>query len=101
MDICKPKAGETVAITGAAGAVGSIVGQIAKVKGCKVIGITGSNEKGKYLIDNFGFDECVNYKSKNFEEELSKAAKNGIDCYFDNVSIDTTYNLLKSWIIPN
>lgn len=72
-------------VTGAAGAVGSVVGQIAKIKGCKVIGVAGSDEKGK-LLKEWGFDEFINYKNPNFAETLAKLAPNGIDCYFDNVS---------------
>lgn len=86
LEICKPKAGETVIVTGAAGAVGSIVGQIAKIKGCRVVGVTGSDEKGQYLIDKFGFDAYVNYKLGDLDQQLEKAAPEGIDCYFDNVS---------------
>jgi len=85
LEICQPKPGETVAISGAAGAVGNLVGQIAKIKGCTVIGITGSNEKGKLLVDELKFDQFVNYKDPDFQEQLTKAAPNGIDCYFDNV----------------
>lgn len=72
-------------VTGAAGAVGSIVGQIAKIKGCRVIGIAGSDEKGEQL-KQWGFDEFINYKKPNLDESLKKYAPNGIDCYFDNVS---------------
>lgn len=85
LEICKPKAGETVVVSGAAGAVGSHVGQIAKIKGCKVIGIAGSEEKGKWLTKELGFDHFINYKTENIEEALKKAAPNGVDCYFDNV----------------
>lgn len=84
MEICKPKEGETVVVTGAAGAVGSAVGQIAKIKGCRVIGIAGSDEKGQ-LLKEWGFDEFINYKKPNFAETLEKYTPNGIDCYFDNV----------------
>lgn len=73
-------------VTGAAGAVGSIVGQIAKIKGCKVIGVAGSDEKGQFLKE-LGFDEFINYKEPNFAESLKKYAPNGVDCYFDNVSM--------------
>lgn len=86
MELCKPKQGETVVVSGAAGAVGSHVGQIAKIKGCRVIGITGSDEKGKALLEEFGFDVFINYKKPNLDKQLSNAAPNGIDCYFDNVS---------------
>lgn len=85
LEICKPKAGETVAVTGAAGAVGTLVGQIAKIKGCKVIGFTGSDEKSVWLKEELGFDHVINYKSINLREQLEAAAPKGIDCYFDNV----------------
>lgn len=85
LDICKPKAGEVVVVTGAAGAVGSIVGQIAKLKGCKVIGVAGSDEKCKWLEEELGFDHTINYKTANIKDELKKAAPDGVDCYFDNV----------------
>jgi prostaglandin reductase 1 len=85
LDLCQPKEGEVVAISGAAGAVGTLVGQIAKIKGCKVIGFAGSDEKCKWLEENFQFDKALNYKSENLKSELKKAAPNGIDCYFDNV----------------
>lgn len=89
LEICKPKEGETVVVTGAAGAVGSVVGQIAKIKGCKVIGIAGSDEKGQFLKE-LGFDHSINYKKPNFAETLAKYSPNGIDSYFDNVRYNTT-----------
>lgn len=73
-------------ISGAAGAVGSHVGQIAKLKGCRVIGIAGSDEKGKVLVDELGFDGFINYKKSDLAEALTALAPKGIDCYFDNVS---------------
>ncbi|XP_072386097.1 prostaglandin reductase 1-like isoform X1 [Diabrotica undecimpunctata] len=85
LELCQPKQGETVVVSGAAGAVGSHVGQIAKIKGCTVIGIAGSDEKGKWLTEELGFDHFINYKTANIPEELKKAAPKGIDCYFDNV----------------
>lgn len=85
LELCQPKAGETVVVTAAAGAVGSLVGQIAKLKGCKVIGFAGSDAKCKFLEDELGFDNAINYKKENVEQLLKKAAPNGIDCYFDNV----------------
>lgn len=65
--------------------MGSHVGQIAKIKGCRVIGITGSDEKGQYIVKNFGFDAYVNYKTNDVDEQLGKVAPEGVDCYFDNV----------------
>ncbi|XP_063908002.1 prostaglandin reductase 1-like isoform X2 [Zophobas morio] len=85
LEICKPKPGETVVVSGAAGAVGSIVGQIAKIKGCKVIGIAGSEEKGKWLVNDLNFDNFINYKDPKFKEKLEELTPKGVDCYFDNV----------------
>lgn len=85
LEICKPKAGETVVVSGAAGAVGSIVGQIAKIKGCRVIGFAGSEDKVKWLEKELGFDKAFNYKSVDITAVLKSAAPNGVDCYFDNV----------------
>ncbi|KAK5647444.1 hypothetical protein RI129_002336 [Pyrocoelia pectoralis] len=85
LEICKPQKGETVVISLAGGAVGSHAGQIAKILGCKVIGILGDDEKGKYITEELGFDHFINYKKSNLKEELKKLAPNGIDCYFDNV----------------
>ncbi|XP_076235629.1 prostaglandin reductase 1 [Calliopsis andreniformis] len=86
LEICKPKSGETLVVSAAAGAVGSHVGQIAKnVIGLRVIGIAGSDEKCKWLINELGFDAAINYKTENIRAALKKAAPKGVDCYFDNV----------------
>jgi hypothetical protein len=91
MDIGKPKAGETVVISGAAGAVGTVAGQIAKLKGCRVIGIAGSDEKSKVLKDFYGFDEVLNYKTTpDLRKSLAKLCPNGVDIYFDNVGGDVS-----------
>ena len=79
------KEGETVVVSAAAGAVGSVVGQIAKIKGCKVIGIAGGENKCKYVTEELKFDHCLDYKSDNFFSELKDKCKGGIDVYFDNV----------------
>lgn len=84
LEICQPKAGETVVVTGAAGAVGSLVGQIAKIKGCTVIGFAGSDDKCEY-IKSLGFDHAINYKKGDLKQALKAAAPKGVDCYFDNV----------------
>jgi NADPH-dependent curcumin reductase len=84
----KPKAGETVFVSGAAGVVGSTVGQIAKIKGCKVIGSAGGKEKCDYLLAN-GFDVVIDYKSQNIDEELKIHCPEGINVYFDNVGGET------------
>ncbi len=85
LDIGKPKAGETVVVSGAAGAVGTVVCQLAKIKGCRVVGIAGSEKKNRYLKDELGVDETVNYKTEDWKQELRKACPQGVDVYFDNV----------------
>ncbi|RAP29424.1 hypothetical protein C2W64_03773 [Brevibacillus laterosporus] len=86
LDIGQPQEGETVVISGAAGAVGMLVGQLAKMKGARVVGIAGSDEKIRYLIEELGFDTAINYKTtSNIQLELAKACPNGVDIYFDNV----------------
>jgi NADPH-dependent curcumin reductase CurA len=86
LDICDPKPDETVVVSGAAGAVGSIVGQIAKIKGCRVVGIAGSDMKVDYLTNELNFDAAFNYKTvTQYEDELKKLCPKGIDVYFDNV----------------
>jgi len=79
------KKGETVVVSAAAGAVGSVVGQIAKIKGCNVIGIAGGENKCKYVTEELNFDHCLDYKSDNFFRELKDKCKGGVDVYFDNV----------------
>ncbi|XP_045535804.1 prostaglandin reductase 1-like [Papilio machaon] len=95
LDICKPKVGETVIVTSAAGAVGTMVGQIAKIKGCILIGITGSDEKVRILEDEFGFDKAFNYKTVDISEVLEEAAPNGVDCYFDNIGGEISSIIIK------
>ncbi len=86
LNICKPKEGETVVVSGAAGAVGIVVGQIAKINGCKVIGISGSDEKAMTLKTEFGFDEVINYKTtKDIKGAIANICPNAVDIYFDNV----------------
>ena len=85
LDIGQPKAGETVVVSGAAGAVGALVGQIAKVKGCKVVGIAGDQTKCDYIVNELGFDAAINYKSQDVNKTIKKLCPNGIDVYFDNV----------------
>lgn len=84
-DIGEPKPGETLVVSAAAGAVGSIVGQLGKLSGLRVVGITGGKEKCKWLCDELGFDAAVNYKEANWQEQLSAATPNGIDINFENV----------------
>ncbi|GAB3768447.1 NADP-dependent oxidoreductase [Spirosoma horti] len=86
LDIGQPKAGETVVVSGAAGAVGLIVGQIAKISGCRVVGIAGSDEKVTQLTEQFGYDAVVNYKTApDLTKAIADACPNGVDVYFDNV----------------
>ncbi len=85
LEVGQPKAGETVVVSAASGAVGSIVGQIAKIKGCRAVGIAGGAEKCKYVVDELGFDACVDYKGGNLSAELKAACPSGIDVYFENV----------------
>jgi len=79
------KEGDRVLVSGAAGAVGSIVGQISKIKGCTVVGIAGGAEKCKYVVDDLGFDACIDYKNENVGAKLKEHCPKGIDVYFDNV----------------
>ena len=85
LEEAKIKEGDVVVVSGAAGAVGSLVGQIAKIKGCTVIGIAGGEKKCNYIKDNLGFDNSIDYKKGNVIKEIKKKCPNGIDVYFDNV----------------
>ena len=86
LDICKPKPGETVLVSGAAGAVGSLVGQIAKINGCRTVGVAGTDDKVDWMLTDLGFDAAFNYKStSDYSAKLKELCPNGIDCYFDNV----------------
>lgn len=99
LDIGQPKAGETVVVAAATGAVGSLVGQIAKLKGCKVIGIAGGDTKCKYAVDTLGFDACLDHYSDDLAEQLATACSSGIDVYFENVGgkvFDAVMPLLNS-----
>jgi NADPH-dependent curcumin reductase len=85
LDTGQPKSGETVVVSAAAGAVGSVVGQIARIKGCRVIGIAGGSEKCNYIVQELGFDAAIDYKNEDVKKALRKHCPNGIDVYFDNV----------------
>ena len=87
LDVGKAKAGDTVVVSGAAGAVGSVVGQIAKIKGCRVIGIAGGEAKTRLLVDEFGFDAAVDYKHEDVRKALRAHCPKGLDVYFDNVGM--------------
>ena len=86
LEICKPQPGETVVVSGAAGAVGSLVGQIARIKRCRAIGIAGTEEKVRFLVDELGFDAAFNYReTTDYDSKLKELCPNGVDVYFDNV----------------
>lgn len=95
LEIGKPKPGETIVVSGAAGAVGSIVGQIGKILGCRVVGIVGSEEKARLLVDELGFDAAVQYKSAEFSKALKAACPSGVDIYFDNVGGNVTDEVFR------
>ncbi len=85
MDVGQPKAGDVVVVSGAAGAVGQTVGQLAKIKGCRVVGIAGGQAKCDFVRDELGFDACIDYKSEDVREGLKTHCPEGVDIYFDNV----------------
>jgi NADPH-dependent curcumin reductase len=84
-DVAQPKAGETVVVSGAAGAVGSVAGQIGKIIGCRVVGIAGGPEKCAWVTDELGFDACIDYKAEGLSARLRETCPEGIDVFFDNV----------------
>jgi NADPH-dependent curcumin reductase CurA len=85
MTICEPQAGQTVVVDAASGAVGSVVGQLAKSLGCRVVGIAGGAAKCEYVVNELGFDACIDHKAPDFESALDQALSHGIDCLFENV----------------
>jgi len=85
LEHCQPKAGETVVISAASGAVGSVVGQLAKLQGCRAVGIAGGSAKCEFVVKQLGFDAAVDYKTGDLNENLKAATPDGIDCYFENV----------------
>src|SRR6202007_3344612 len=85
LDIGRPEPGQTVVISGAAGSVGSVAGQIAKIKGCRAIGIAGGQEKCRWLVEELGFDAAIDYKAGDLRTQLKAHAPNGVDVFFDNV----------------
>lgn len=89
LDVGKPQPGQTVVVSGAAGAVGSVVGQIAKIKDCRVVGIAGGTKKCSYVLNELGFDAAIDYKAEDLAKSLQKHCPRGIDIYFDNVGGDT------------
>jgi NADPH-dependent curcumin reductase CurA len=96
LQIAELKPGETLFISGAAGAVGSVAGQLAKLRGCRVIGSAGSDQKIQFLLDECGFDSAFNYKTQNMSDALKQVAPEGLDIYFDNVGADTLQAALSA-----
>jgi len=94
-DLGQPKAGETVVVSAAAGAVGSVVGQLAKIRGCRAVGIAGSMDKCEYVVNELGFDACVSYRVPDLAALLREACPNGVDVYFDNVGGDVLKAVLR------
>ncbi|MBT8145357.1 MAG: NADP-dependent oxidoreductase [Gammaproteobacteria bacterium] len=90
LELGKPKAGETLVVAAASGAVGSVVGQIAKIKGLRAVGIAGGPEKCRYVLEELKFDDCIDYKSENWQQKLQEACPDGVDIYFENVGGDVT-----------
>ncbi len=98
LDIAQPKPGETLVVSTAAGAVGSLAGQIGKIKGCRVVGLTGSDEKCRWIKEELGYDAAINYKTENVPEALRRHCPEGIDIYFDNVGgeiLEAVLNLIN------
>ncbi len=97
-EIGKPKAGETVVVSAATGAVGSVAGQLAKIEGCRVVGIAGGKVKCDYAVQELGYDACIDYKAGNLQERLREACPRGVDVCFENVGgeiLDTTLSLMN------
>ena len=95
MRLATPRPGDTVVISAAAGPVGCVAGQIARIGGCHVVGIAGSDEKCQTVVDDFGFDCCINYRDSDLSDELAKACPDGVDIYFDNVGGETLEAVLR------
>ncbi len=95
LDIGQPKEGETVVVSAASGAVGGVVGQIAKIKGCRVVGIAGGRDKCRYVVEELDFDACIDYKAGDLYENLKNATPQGIDVYFENVGGEILDTVLR------
>src|SRR5690349_13145278 len=97
-EIGQPKAGETLLVSAASGAVGSVVGQLAKIAGCRVVGIAGGAAKCKYVVEELGFDACIDHKAGNLYRDLKEACPKGVDVNFENVGgevLDTALKLMN------
>jgi NADPH-dependent curcumin reductase CurA len=88
LEVGRPSAGETVLVSGAAGATGSVAGQIAKIQGCRVVGTAGSDEKCAIVVDEYGFDACINYRTEDLWPRIRQTCPDGVDVFFDNVGGD-------------
>jgi NADPH-dependent curcumin reductase CurA len=95
LDLGRPEPGQTVVVSGAAGAVGSVAGQIARIKGCRTVGIAGGPEKCAWLVEELGFDAAIDYKRGELRAELRRHAPDGVDVYFDNVGGETLDEVLR------
>ncbi|HUF22296.1 MAG TPA: NADP-dependent oxidoreductase, partial [Burkholderiales bacterium] len=98
LEHCAPKVGETVVVSAATGAVGSVVGQLARLSGCRAVGIAGGAKKCEYAVKELGFDACVDYKGGKLYDDLKAACPDGVDCYFENVGgevMDTVFRLFS------
>jgi hypothetical protein len=95
VDIGQPKPGETVVVSAASGAVGSVVGQLAKIRGCRAVGVAGSREKCRFVVEALGFDACVNYRTDDLVPALQAACPSGVDVYFDNVGGDVLAAVMR------
>jgi NADPH-dependent curcumin reductase CurA len=95
LDVGRPEPGQTVVVSGAAGSVGSVVGQIARIKGCRVVGIAGGREKCAWILDELGFDAAIDYKAGDLRGALREHAPDGVDVYFDNVGAETLEAVLQ------
>ena len=95
LEVGRPQPGQTVVVSGAAGAVGSVAGQIARIKGCRAVGIAGGPEKCKWIVEELGFDAAIDYKRGELRSELRRRAPDGIDVYFDNVGGETLDEVLR------
>jgi NADPH-dependent curcumin reductase len=94
LEVGKPKAGETLVVSAAAGATGSIVGQIGKIEGCRVVGIAGTDEKCRWIVDDLGFDAAVNYRHPDWKQQLAEATPKGVDINFENVGGEIMHAVL-------
>jgi NADPH-dependent curcumin reductase len=97
LDVGQPKAGDTAVVSGAAGAVGATVGQIAKIKGCRAVGIAGGAAKCRYLVDELGFDAAIDYKAEDVRKSLRAHCPDGVNVYFDNIAAISSTSCSLSW----